>query len=633
MCPPLCGEERYEFHGNNSNPVNANEADITPNKDAFKVWKKWSVQLQGSGKYAERNVRKGNGIVVGPDELTLWISDEEGGIHFLARGDGDIETLFTPQPLQTENTISTASARNAREGYIYSKSSISFSESIAVYAVIDVGETVTSRVIALDHEGEFLWQTSVVGEAIGTPVISSSGQYIFLSHNSDHTKGTVTAFDAFANGTIVTQYSTAGPKPPTANAPYGPLTIQGSNGYDDVYFMESWYEGLHNNGWLHKATISPNTKPFFQFMYRLDFSSILKPVLGEGRRRLWLTGRKGTVIGWNEGDSFRKKPSWKTKMEWSFRNVSLPITAPPIPSLDGKILLLPSATNSFFGIDSVTGDAIWKDSTGDSPYISPPQISKDGRYVYTIQSRDGTVTAHDIKTGRRQWQFSCTDLTLDIQCQDTVEADFAVSPYGDLLYYVDIFGTVTALYVDDPKPTPSPTVSAMPSGNPTELPSAKPSSAPTNTPSLYHSESPSRLASVSPSDAPTVVPTIFPSDVPSIPPSEYPSLYHSIEPSYNPTLYHSSTPSAKPSISLQPSFHPTSVPSLSMEPSAAPTMTVSPSVTPTVVPTPFPSPVAYARAMEKSKMGARSTSEGWISCPSWLIVWTMSLCSVVWMLL
>ena len=40
---------------------------------------------------------------------------------------------------------------------------------------------------------------------------------------------------------------------------------------------------------------------------------------------------------------------------------------------------------NFFGIDSITGDAIWKDSTGVSPFISAPYLSSDGSFVYTIQ--------------------------------------------------------------------------------------------------------------------------------------------------------------------------------------------------------------------------------------------------------
>jgi len=189
-----------------------------------------------------------------------------------------------------------------------------------------------------------------------------------------------------------------------------------------------------------------------------------------------------------------------------------------------------------------------------------------------FQHLDGRVTAQNALTGRIIWEFSCFDVKMDPFCQDSVSADFALSPDGQTLYYGDIYGKIIALSVA--RQTES-------TGSPTKLPTVAPSSIP----SIYLSDEPSPLAS----EVPTMVPSSTPSDLPSLNPTKQPSSRPSTSPSLNPSLHPSINPSLLPSENptLIPSSSPSKLPTLipSQHPSSFPS--AHPSIEPSSQPTPY----------------------------------------------
>jgi len=567
-CPPLCGEERQPFHGNNPNLVDTKEVGFDDYVyDPHEPELKWTKKLEGNfGKLSGPGVRQGNGVVVSPNDEEIWVTDDEGGVHIIDYH-SQKEITYHPSPLSPSH-------------WIESRSSISIYDNatnfLAVYAITDIGPSseieikrylnnnatsstisIKSRVIALDRRGKNLWQTIISGQAKGTPKISSNGRYVFVGHNEDEVKGSVTVLDTWQNGETIKSYSQSGPGSLYTQAPYGPLTIQGKHGYDEVYWVESWAEGHGEKSWLHKAIVTPDSVSFKSV--KKVFSSVTAPTVSEDLTQMFLGGRKGDVAGWRSGDEFDRSPSWKVRLETSFRNITQPMMSQSTMSLDGDYLLVPTATNSFFCLDTYSGYARWKDSSSESVYISSPRISEDGKFVYTIQSRDGTVTSHRISSGKRQWQFNCGSITKRSDCQDSVEADFAVSMHGDLIYYADIFGHVNALQVSHPRPTFSPTMSLSPSSSekPSLNPSRHPSRDPTGVPSTSPSTTmtPSSKLSMMPSHGPSALPTSSPSLFSSNAPSDGPS----VPPSHTPS--HSPLPTSHPSISSsKPSFRPSSEP-------------------------------------------------------------------------
>ena len=67
--------------------------------------------------------------------------------------------------------------------------------------------------------------------------------------------------------------------------------------------------------------------------------------------------------------------------------------------------------------------------------------------IVSTQHSGGRVVAYNAETGGRQWQLDCQDILDTDSCQDSVEAEFAVSPHGNLLLYGDIFGRIVALQI------------------------------------------------------------------------------------------------------------------------------------------------------------------------------------------
>ena len=187
-------------------------------------------------------------------------------------------------------------------------------------------------------------------------------------------------------------------------------------------------------------------------------------------------------------------------------------------------------------------------------------------------------------------------MTRDIYCQDSVEAEFALSPDGLTLYYGDIFGKIVALSVAEqinPTDQPTPLPTAIPSLEATPLPTMFPSIKPSLT--KFPSNEPSNYPSVIPTSIPTVVhssqPSSWPSELPSYVPSIHPTFLPTKTPSTQPSRLASVIPttSAKPSVSptLLPSITPTNIPSES--PSTHPTTlpSVHPSNIPSFNPTPY----------------------------------------------
>lgn len=186
--------------------------------------------------------------------------------------------------------------------------------------------------------------------------------------------------------------------------------------------------------------------------------------------------------------------------------------------------------------------------------------------------------AQNSKTGEILWEWSCFNFDRDSYCQDSVSAEFSLSPDGFTLYYGDIFGRIFALGLGKSKgnftvaPTAMHTVSPSvnPSSFPTQIPSATPSEEPTILPTSIPSDFSSSKPSTFPSNFPSSKPSSFPSEQPSIYQSSKPSVYSSTFPSLTP----SSFPSEEPSVSIIPSSNPSDSPSISPSdiPSQEPSM-------------------------------------------------------------
>ena len=160
-----------------------------------------------------------------------------------------------------------------------------------------------------------------------------------------------------------------------------------------------------------------------------------------------------------------------------------------------------SATTTFAKI-SKAGTITWEVPIG-SVTLGQPAVSYDNRRVYFIEAKEGTVAAHDTRTGQRMWSIGCQDYLPDENCQSSiVEGEFSLSSNGQMIYFGNRMGQVVALRVGNPptepptpRPTPKPTRRGSvprpspsvevetdePTSNPVPFPTAEPTNEPTPT--------------------------------------------------------------------------------------------------------------------------------------------------------
>jgi hypothetical protein len=522
-------------------------------------------------------------------------------------------------------------------------------------------DTERSRVISLDSKGNLRWMHEVEGNVVGTPLFGShlSTELVYVLHNVDNIgRLSILQVEPFmldlnttinTNATLTTLYNvtTFYHEVSTYLWPYAPMTMvtdKGANASnnDVLYWSETRDDlpGYDRRGKFHRATITPamavNTKDD-----RNEYiGTPTHPVVSHNHSEIYIMGRRSTVAlmnfdpnpsgmgGWWSGTI--QLPKWAVHLDISERNETMPLGVAGVLTKDDSRMFVPGGGTSLFSLNVTDGTDLWEYDSKQSTYVAQLKLSPDDEVVYSISARSGLVMAQDATSGNIYWQMDCTTFESSHKdCQDSVEAEFTLSPDGTRLYYGDIFGSVTAIKVAEldlifvPMQTSAP--SSIPSVVPTQVksnqPSALPSLIPSNAPNTMPSIQPSTGPSIMPSDKPSMQPSFSPSSQPSVTPSDVPSFKPSSTPSDLPSTLPSNNPSGLPSAapSRSPSGLPSEVPSRSPSglPSAAPSRSPSdlpsqiPSVAPSDVPSAVPSVslVPSLRPIESEAPSALPTSK------------------------
>jgi hypothetical protein len=162
----------------------------------------------------------------------------------------------------------------------------------------------------------------------------------------------------------------------------------------------------------------------------------------------------------------------------------LALMAAPVIDSFGQYVCSPGVNSDFYCLFTQNGQIGWSENT-ESQILVSPRIWEDstGSVIYTVESLYGRISQFDLYSGEILWQFNCADIgSFDDICQASVEAEFAIAPSGNIIYYGDIFGRITSLEIATFQ-TDAPTIS------PTSLETSSPTQEPTG----------SRIASNSPS--------------------------------------------------------------------------------------------------------------------------------------
>ena len=262
----------------------------------------WEYQLKGSGSISGAIVRRENGLVASHDEKSLWITMDDGSLHIIT--DPFHRTVTEMVYMPTSLTDRSIQSRSNVQLYEHQGNVV-----YGVYAILDVGDTITSRVICVTANGKQRWQVILDGIAMGTPQIGIDGKRIYITHNTgaDYLTGRLTMMenDMYGISTEIPLQGAGGFGFADVAAPFGPLAVSMERDKDVVYWGESWAQGTAGYGTLYKYSDGTVIG-----LRRTPWSTTVAPTLSKDGKSLWIEGGAGLLNAWTSGQSFSKHPSW-----------------------------------------------------------------------------------------------------------------------------------------------------------------------------------------------------------------------------------------------------------------------------------------------------------------------------------
>lgn len=148
--------------------------------------------------------------------------------------------------------------------------------------------------------------------------------------------------------------------------------------------------------------------------------------------------------------------------------------------------------SDLYCLQSDNGREIWRaEAQEGSQIMARPRVFEGEdwkKVVYAIETQNGRVRQYDLYSGLLYWDYSCADISNET-CQDAVEAEFAIAPSGNTVYYGDIYGRINSLEV---------------ANFVTEIPTIAPSSPPTTRATEEPTISPAPTVAIIPTEMPQV---------------------------------------------------------------------------------------------------------------------------------
>ena len=357
-----------------------------------------------------------------------------------------------------------------------------------------------SRVVAMDMEGNELWiSDEVEGIPRGSPVVSSDGNYVFLTHNDLFGLfGAFSIMRASDNGSLFfTQTNLAnsfGP-PGIYHSPLGGYYEGGESNTNDFVmfsaapqqFATSIGEGaLYGFQFPRGFQDGDDTTGvgYIQLGDARNFQGITPPVLTNNGHTAYVSTSRSSWYSWlgqrraffNKGHSkklgFTRNKSFAGQPCFAAVALSESTTEPYV--FGGSAHTEFVKTSYDFAEEQIV--------ELDSHVYAKAIVGPDDVLVYYVEL-DGDVHQANFKDLSDNWVY---------KLRVPVEGEMALHPKGWILYIGDIYGKVTALQVADipqtlkptPSPTPVPTSAPVPptnppTSNPTPLASEPPTPGPT----------------------------------------------------------------------------------------------------------------------------------------------------------
>jgi len=531
----------------------------------------WSYQLPGSGSLAGPGLRKGNAIVA--MEKYLFATTDEGSLHIIS--------LFDNEKIHIKGPVLQGTFAECHSGVSISKDN-NGDMNYLVYAVQFTpnlsGKDNTfyfiermSRVIAVHIDGTIRWTKDLVGKISGTPVISENFIYISISNKHDGGQIVILRDEGRDEWPTVAAKISSGDK--SNKKTFGPLTLQTSlDGHDFIFWGESDYETSLNGDFFAYALyrsekfasnqgIGPDSYTM-KTITKWDRSLITQPLIARDLSLVFMGGSGSSVSGWVNGlntssDSMGiAEFDWLNVMQKPEVNPSRPMISDMTLSRDNKFLFLTDNSFYMYCLETMTGKIVWSsDGNRESGYVVQPKLSEipeESPMVYTIETLRGNVRQHNANNGYINWEFNCYNLSREKLCGHSVEGEFSLSPDGNILYYGDIFGKITALQVATFMTNALSTSSTTgPSTNPTTIPSSNPTNLAPTDPYVIPNTIPSiaPITLVPSISSPIISTPIMGSIITNVPTTPPPSSQHSgtVSPTDSISILNDGTPNLIPS--------------------------------------------------------------------------------------
>jgi outer membrane protein assembly factor BamB len=477
----------------------------------------WSIRLPPILAFNDVGVHKSNGVHILPsDGVTAVVTTRGAGIYAIDAYTGVEKWSYRPPPAVTTPTLSVTRCHSGVSFF----SSPNGDDEFLVYTVIDdqsnVDDDAISRVVALDVQtGQELWISAhLIGVAQGTPLISSDGRYVFVTHNqARETQGFFTILSTHETpgsssqqpgkikyseftGVIGEDSIAFGPpgifhSPIRGNYdPYdggykGDPTI--SQGDDNTNDFIMWGQtpkpsdiraNQINNGYLYgfqfprdfdSNNVTAAAAAFSNYdvtMFQLgrdirDFQVTTPPVItNDGVSAYWGVSRSG-FRGWTSSNRFSRL---RNAVEGFIRNADFagqPIFA--TPALSNGVASSSSEPFVFCGTSSTEFVKLNHDFT-ESVSVATSSLIKSraivdvhDRVVYYVE-QNGNLHQADLGSLTDMWSYTTITPASAVDGQDTVdnisvEGEMALTPNGDVLIVADTSGNVMALQVSEIPPT------------------------------------------------------------------------------------------------------------------------------------------------------------------------------------
>jgi hypothetical protein len=307
---------------------------------------KWTYSLPGSGALAGRGLRSGNEVLSSPDGNLLFVTADDGSLHFIDVENPQDSLVFEPATIPGTYT-------ECRSGVTMVKDPKTPEDvEYVVYSVIDVPvragvlydgleydpdrSTAMSRLLVVNLDGTLRYSVPLDGVAVGKPVASQDGDKLYVAHNvlnsvgSPPTRGQISVISLGNNPSVIASLSALN-QPGPFGPPAGATISTGGKVQDVIVVAEVWDSGYSSTkGMVYMMRPSSlydsnggqgNEAYELQLVSDLAISTYARPSLTADATEVFV-GTSGAGLTGMTGDSSKFSKAWNVQLETNKGNAS-----------------------------------------------------------------------------------------------------------------------------------------------------------------------------------------------------------------------------------------------------------------------------------------------------------------------